>query len=680
MQNFFDLMSRRNKIPTSRKDLFEDKDDQTLDNPPEFHEEKSLEDLENSLDPHDDYYAILNVARDASPEEIKSAYKRLSMLFHPDKHVSQTEKDSSENQFHRIQHAYEVLSDPNQRTVYDEFGEEGLDSMKNWQVGPKLQTQSEIRTQFELNKLKNKQAEAEMMIRATSGQIELSLNSAKLFSEIKRRRYRDKYSFREVGLLELLLPTTKALQITQSTEINVFPGHSVSVSGLIVSRGGRGGGYVLFGHDWQLGSRSSFQTNVGLGSKSFLGSKYSQVAIFGDPLMFGHINAHFARWPDEAPPNLEFSIGRVLGPDMTGNFTYRTGDWNLFGWGKDFVDPELPQDSIELSLQRKFAFRESNDEGIDQELHEKSTDFDTDNFNTSAEVSSKLYHSIKASLNLGIVESGFNFKYDHRLTKASVIQFSSNISTSGGISATIGAQRTIMSSNNKIGVAFQSYLYGNMLLKIKFTRFAQTLSLPILLSDAFNLNALVFVGVLPVLSGIAINKFILIPKKLEKRQKRYLDIKQRTRDRVSQKRQEALDSIELMKNAYDKKVSYEREIGGLVILDAFYGFLRVSGSRKISENELKKELAALSDGCRLLEGPEDEIMIDVKIPLQILVSQSQLILPKGTSKSDIIGFYDPCPWQPKKVLMVRYEFRSAVHEVIIRDKEKLMIPLRAHAV
>ena len=73
--------------------------------------------------PKRDYYEILGVSRDASPEEIKKAYRRLAMQYHPDRNPDDKE---AEEKFKEIAEAYEVLKDPSKRRRYDQFGHEGL--------------------------------------------------------------------------------------------------------------------------------------------------------------------------------------------------------------------------------------------------------------------------------------------------------------------------------------------------------------------------------------------------------------------------------------------------------------------------------------------------------------------------------------------------------------------------
>ena len=67
-----------------------------------------------------DYYEILGVKRDAKPEEIKKAYRRLARKYHPD--VNPGDK-ASEERFKLTSEAHDVLSDPKKRKVYDRFGE-----------------------------------------------------------------------------------------------------------------------------------------------------------------------------------------------------------------------------------------------------------------------------------------------------------------------------------------------------------------------------------------------------------------------------------------------------------------------------------------------------------------------------------------------------------------------------
>ncbi len=67
-----------------------------------------------------DYYQVLGVGREASPEEIKKAYRKLALKYHPDK--AKGDKKLAEEKFKQISEAYAVLSNPEKRKEYDQFG------------------------------------------------------------------------------------------------------------------------------------------------------------------------------------------------------------------------------------------------------------------------------------------------------------------------------------------------------------------------------------------------------------------------------------------------------------------------------------------------------------------------------------------------------------------------------
>ncbi|XP_030635690.1 dnaJ homolog subfamily B member 1b isoform X2 [Chanos chanos] len=69
-----------------------------------------------------DYYSILGIQKGASEDEIKKAYRKQALKYHPDKNKS----PNAEDKFKEIAEAYDVLSDPKKKDIYDRFGEEGI--------------------------------------------------------------------------------------------------------------------------------------------------------------------------------------------------------------------------------------------------------------------------------------------------------------------------------------------------------------------------------------------------------------------------------------------------------------------------------------------------------------------------------------------------------------------------
>ena len=71
-----------------------------------------------------DYYEVLGITKGAGEDEIKKAYKKMARKYHPDLNPGDKE---AEEKFKEVNEAYEVLSDPNKKARYDQYGHAGVD-------------------------------------------------------------------------------------------------------------------------------------------------------------------------------------------------------------------------------------------------------------------------------------------------------------------------------------------------------------------------------------------------------------------------------------------------------------------------------------------------------------------------------------------------------------------------
>ncbi|CAF3831002.1 unnamed protein product [Rotaria magnacalcarata] len=103
----------------------------------ENYEDNSSGFFADDLDQHDterDLYAILHINKDADAVTIQQAYRRLTLLYHPDKHVEPRNKQLAMDLFIQVKKAYDILNDPQKRAIYDVVGTKGLKA-EGWELG-----------------------------------------------------------------------------------------------------------------------------------------------------------------------------------------------------------------------------------------------------------------------------------------------------------------------------------------------------------------------------------------------------------------------------------------------------------------------------------------------------------------------------------------------------------------
>lgn len=220
-----------------------------------------------------------------------------------------------------------------------------------------------------------------------------------------------------------------------------------------------------------------------------------------------------------------------------------------------------------------------------------------------------------------------------------------------------------VTENTRAGALLEVNLGGGIQLRLTVNRLGQKLAFPILLSADLNPYVAFCTTVLPASAYAALYHFYILPRKHERIKNRIHELRVEHADYIAAKRQEAGDAVLLMERSVQTRTEAERQRDGLVILSASYGLATAFTPRGLREIETEDGYTAV---------------IDVTIPVQALVQNSRLVIPAGRAKHNLLGFYDPCIGENKK-LRIRYLFRGRLHEITVDDVSGLRAPVKSHA-
>lgn len=189
---------------------------------------------------HESLYAILNLPSTASDAEIRDRYRSLAPIYHPDRQRDESSRRAAHGRFQEIQRAYEVLTDPAKRTIYDLFGEEGLRT--SWEVGPRIKTQEEMKQHFQRQAYEKRQLDAEALVKP-KGDISIVLDGRAVF--LPKTFFKNPEKMSHTPLARLGRIRTGQILMKHSFETAVNAKTQLVWTGQMVSRSGAGGGNVV---------------------------------------------------------------------------------------------------------------------------------------------------------------------------------------------------------------------------------------------------------------------------------------------------------------------------------------------------------------------------------------------------------------------------------------------------
>ncbi|XP_047351105.1 dnaJ homolog subfamily C member 11 [Vespa velutina] len=270
------------------------------------------EDNEQEIIVEDDYYTFLNVPRNATPEEINNAYRRQSRLYHPDKHVDPVLKKEAEVLFNRTKKAYEILSDPHKRAIFDTVGVKGLET-EGWEIVQRTKTPSEIREEYE--RLEREREERRLQEHTNpKGNVTVYINATDLFS-----KYDDDYN-NSMDIFSSI--EVSGMSFTQSIEAPLTLKDTITLYGSLATQNGTGHGTINVSAKKLVSSKGWLELDVGAGNGptiSLKGFRTLTKRLFCDCETILQFTAHGVR------PGLVGTLAMQLDKHTVGYLTYRAG-------------------------------------------------------------------------------------------------------------------------------------------------------------------------------------------------------------------------------------------------------------------------------------------------------------------------------------------------------------------
>ncbi|KAM4588969.1 dnaJ homolog subfamily C member 11 [Odontesthes bonariensis] len=457
-----------------------------------------------------DYYSLLNVRKEATLEELKASYRRLCMLYHPDKHRDPELKSQAEQLFNQVHQAYEVLSDAHSRAIYDLFGKKGLE-VEGWEVVERKRTPAEIREEYE--RLQREREERRLQQRTNpKGTISVGVDATDLFD-----RYDEDFEEMPGGGFPHI--EINKMHISQSIEAPLTNTDTAMLSGSLSTHNGSGGG------------------NINMTVRRVMSAK---------------------GWGE-----MEFGAGDILGP-LIGLKVFRNITPRCFltaQCGLQF-SPRGLRPSCSLMTARHL---DQNTMGYLQWR------WGTNSAMTTSLVRDTKSSHFTLALQLGVPLSYLMMSYQYKFQDEDQTKVKGSVKSGWfGTVVEYGAERkisrhSVLSATVSIGVP------QGVTLKIKLARASQTYLFPVHLTDQLLPSVVFYATVGPLLMYMVIHRLIIIPySQAQKEQELELQRKSSATD-IAKKKQEAESAVLLMQESVRRIIEAEESKMGLIILNAWYG-------------------------------------------------------------------------------------------------------------
>ncbi|CAL1531044.1 unnamed protein product [Lymnaea stagnalis] len=470
-----------------------------------------------------DYYALLNVDKKASVDEINNAFRHLSKIYHPDKHVDPVKKKKAEEVFNKLRKAHDVLRDKYRRTVYDMYGEKGLETgdMEASIIIARTKTPAEIIAEYE--RIQKEREERRLQQRTNPrGTITVGINATDLFdADYEDEELSDYQPSRSVEI--------SSMSIAQSVECPLTLKDTLVVGGNLDTRNGIGQG--MFSVMWRrlVSTKGWAEFDVHVGSASAVGITGFRQLTQRCYIRCGG-RAEFTQYGYR--PSAAFMLAYQFDRNLQGRLTY--------------------------NLARPSSI-------------------------TTNIIYSNEQNNLSSTLQLGVRNSFLSIAYTRtQLEQNAKYRGAFRFGTLGGM-LEIAMEKKI-SDFSHIGGTLLVGLPHGVHLKLKLLRGQQTFFFPIYLSESLNPSAIMYGAVVPLVAYFAIRNLIVNPILKQQKQKELEKQKEEHAEKLAQRKSEAEKAVELMKETYERCVEIEEKKSGLIIIKSLYGKLQSLDDGEIQEN------------------------------------------------------------------------------------------------
>lgn len=628
----------------------------------------------------DDLFLVLNVPRDASDADIRSAFRRLSQRYHPDKHIGEEAKIAATSHFTKVKEAYEILSNDKFRRIYNEFGLEAARTAAT--PGMELVPYSDLRERFMAEGTGpnggsggNNSRDAYFTV---TNFIEPRLDATGLVAALEEGDYNlepNMAVFTRVGL-----STTATAYVSQNNTVSCRYALAGQGSSQYRTRETSGVGELSVSLRRQIDQYMTVEGTAYVpldeGRSLSYGVKAFRALTSRDTSAF---EATFDPQRNDLTTALTYSRAFDDRCSGTVSWAYGAAAGYAFSWRRAAYDEYFATGGEKSREDELF--------GPEEEARRAASD------GRLKRIAQSIEYLVAPmgwswSLRLNGMDASVGCVVRRPIGEKAPLWEKCEAEGPGGPSIKMRGQFALMGWEVELGGG-QKYIMSDTALgtsvavgtmgviwRFKVSRGGHKLTLPIMLyAHGADTRTATIAALSTSLLVSAVQIFIIGPLQARREQEERAEAKERRADVLELGRAEAEAAIGLLEHVVERSRRNEEDVevdgqkgSGLFIARAVYGVEK--GVRKLQylDNSLK--------------GKEIEMeMTEVGICVQALVENSAIQVVSAT-KSTLMGFWDPSAFGDKEdmVLRIWYKFKKEKHECLIRDNQAIELPLSIHRV